>query len=289
MSHDQGTILVLGATGTQGGAVASELLRRGWPVRALVRNPDSEKAQALSAAGVEVVKGDMDNHASLDDAMKGAYGVFSVQTFTGPEGVAGEERQGRAVADAAARAKISHFVYGSVGGAGKLTGVPHFDSKHRIEKYIEELGLPATFLRPALFISGFTFMGPTPAESGQVLSLTLKPNTVLQMIDPRDIGLFAADALEDPATYIGAKLELAGDALTGPAMAQAFQRVSGAPTTFQQQDRSVLASFSEEMALMFDWFNAVGFSADVVALRKLHPEMATLESWACEEWTPPAS
>ncbi|MFJ8027740.1 NmrA/HSCARG family protein [Streptomyces sp. NPDC096311] len=285
----RGTVLVLGATGNQGGAVTHELLRRGWPVRALTRDPKSAKAQALAEAGAEVVAGDLDDPQSLDAAMSGVYGVYSVQTFMGPEGVEGEERQGRAVADAAARAKVQHFVYGSVGGSDRDSGVPHFDSKGRIEKYIAELGLPATVLRPAFFINNFTFVGPQRAGDGLVLALGLKPETTLQMFASEDIGLFAADAFEDPGEYIGRQLELATDELSGPQMAEVFEKVSGLPTTFQELPIEQVLQFNEEMGLMFGWFNAEGFSADLPVLRARHPELTTLEAWARRNWTAPAA
>jgi uncharacterized protein YbjT (DUF2867 family) len=283
---DKGTILVLGATGNQGGAVARELLRRDWPVRALTRDPQSPKAQAL-AADAEVVQGDLDDPQALDAALSGVYGVYSMQTFFGRDGVAGEERQGRAVAEAAARAKVEHFVYGSVGGAERNSGIPHFESKRRIEERIAELGLPATVLRPAFFMNNFSYWGPVRDDDGLMLTLALKPDTTLQMIDPENISLFAADAFDNPKEYLGHQLEIASDELTGPQMAKVFERVSGIPTRFQEQDIEQLRQFSEENAIMFEWLNGAGYRADIPALRTLHPELTTLETWARREWIAP--
>ncbi|MEV6133338.1 NmrA/HSCARG family protein [Streptomyces violaceusniger] len=287
--HDKRTILVLGATGNQGGSVARELLRRGRPVRGLTRDPHSAKAQELAAAGAEVVSGDLDDPRSLDAALSGVYGVYSVQTFMGPGGIEAEERQGRAVADAAARAGVAHFVYGSVGGAERNSGVPHFDSKARIEKHIVGLGLPATMLRPAYFINNFAFMGPVRDADGLVVSLALKPGTALQMIAPEDIGLFAADAFDNPEEYIGSQLELASEELTGPQLAEVFEKVSGIPTRFEEQDLDRLRQAGSEMGAMFAWFNDHGYRADIPALRAQHPELTTLETWARRSWTAPAA
>ncbi|MFJ8114134.1 NmrA/HSCARG family protein [Streptomyces sp. NPDC096132] len=284
-----GTVLVLGATGNQGGAVTRELLRRGRPVRALTRDPGSAKARALAAVGAEVVAGDLDDPRSLDAAVSGAYGVYSVQAFMGPGGLEAEERQGRAVADAAARSGVEHFVYGSVGGADRHSGVPHFESKGRIEQYIADLKLPATVLRPAFFINNFAFTGPQRAGDGLVLALGLKPYVTLQMFAPEDIGLFAADAFENPDDYVGRQLELATDELTGPQMAEVFERVSGVPTRFQELPVEQVKQFNEEVGLMFGWFNDEGFSADLPALRARYPELTTLETWARREWTAPAA
>jgi len=140
-----------------------------------------------------------------------------------------------------------------VGGAERSSGVPHFESKGRIEHRIGELGLPATVLRPAFFISNFAFVGPTPTDDGLLLTLALKPETKLQMIAPEDIGLFAADAFENPDEYLGRRLEIASDELTGPDMAGVFERVSGLRTRFQKQHLEQLRQFDAETATMFDW------------------------------------
>jgi uncharacterized protein YbjT (DUF2867 family) len=266
-------IVVLGGTGRQGGAVARELLRRGHPVRAVVRDP--AKARPLAAAGAELVRGDLD-----DPASPGAYGVFSVQTFTGPDGLAGEVRQGRAVADAAARAGIRHLVYSSVAGAERDSGIPHFESKYEVERHIAELGLPATILRPVFFLDNFAEMGPQPADGGgQVLTLALPPDVPLQMIASRDIGAFAADAFEQPETYLGSAVEIAGDELTPTRIAEVFTEVTGEPTTFRAQPVEELRAYSAEMATMFAWFAAAGFRADLPALRRLRPDLTTLADW----------
>ena len=146
MTYSEKTILVLGATGQQGSAVASHLLKDGWKVRAMVRNPNSDQAQALGQRGIELVQGDLNQPSSLQEAMKGVYGVFSMQTPV--EGTAAETRQGKAVADAARETGIRHLVYSSVGGAERRTGIAHFESKWQIEEHIRALGLPATILRP---------------------------------------------------------------------------------------------------------------------------------------------
>nr|NIW24717.1 NmrA family NAD(P)-binding protein [Gammaproteobacteria bacterium] len=120
------TILVAGATGTQGGAVARELNARGYRVKGLTRNPNSERARAMTALGIEMVQGNFDDPESLDAALAGAYGAFSVQQYRGV-GVDGEIRQGKAFADAAKRAGVQHFVYTSVAKATLNTGVPQFE------------------------------------------------------------------------------------------------------------------------------------------------------------------
>jgi uncharacterized protein YbjT (DUF2867 family) len=272
-----GVIVVFGGTGQQGGAVARELLRRGHPVRAMVR--DLAKAQPLADAGAELVRGDLDDPASLDAALAGAYGAFSVQTFAGPDGLAGEVRQGRAVADAAARAGIRHLVYSSVGGAERDSGIPHFESKYEVERHIAQLGLPATILRPVFFLDNFAGMGPQPTDDGQVLTFALPPDVPLQLIATRDIGVFAAEAFEQPDRYLGTALEIAGDELTPTRIAEVFTEVTGVPTTFREQPVEQLRAFSAEMATMFAWFAEAGYRADLPALRRTHPDLTTLDAW----------
>lgn len=284
-----GTILVLGGTGRQGGAVVRELLRRGRIVHALVRDPQTRAARMLADAGAVLVRGDMDDEASLRAAMKGIHGVFSVQTFRTPGGVTTEERQGKAVADAAAQAGVAHLVYTSVGGAERSSGIPHFDSKWNIEQYIQKLGLPATMVRPTMFYDVFHDIGPRLLNGRLVLGLWLRPEVRVQLIATSDIGAFAADSFDDPATWLGRQVEIAGDELTGPQMAEAFERVSGIPTRYEPQPIEQLRAVREDLAAMFDWFDREGYRADLPGLRRIRPDLINLETWLHTNWTAPVT
>jgi uncharacterized protein YbjT (DUF2867 family) len=277
MSNSDKLIVVTGATGQQGGATARHLLAQGWRVRALVRDPNKPAAQELAAKGAELAQGDLDDRASLDRTLNGAYGVFSVQTFMGPEGPVGETRQGKRLADAAKAAGIQHFVYTSVGGAERKSGLPHFESKWQIEEHIRSLGLPATILRPVFFMENLRspWMGPRDG----VLAVALSPSTALQMIASDDIGAFAALAFARPQEFIGKALEIAGDSLTMPQVAEAFTQVSGQPVRFVEQPLEQVRSFNAEMGDMMAWFNDHGYAADIPALRKLRPGLLTFEAW----------
>jgi uncharacterized protein YbjT (DUF2867 family) len=134
MTSDR-TILITGVTGNQGGAVAWALQGSGFRLRGLTRKPDSEQAAALARRGVDVVKGDLDDEATLRRALAGAWGVFAVQN-TLEAGVEREEAQGKRLAALAREAGVEHFVYTSVGSADKRTGIPHFDNKWRIEESV---------------------------------------------------------------------------------------------------------------------------------------------------------
>ena len=135
------TVLVTGATGQQGGAVARELLSHEYKVKAFTRNPDSESATELVKLGAEIVKGDFDDPDSMEKAMKGIWGVFAVQN-TWEAGVEKEEQQGKVMAEVAKKAGVQHYVYTSVGSADRNTGIPHFDNKFRVEEKVKKLGFP---------------------------------------------------------------------------------------------------------------------------------------------------
>ncbi|WP_405642404.1 NmrA/HSCARG family protein [Streptomyces uncialis] len=282
-----GTILVLGGTGRQGGALVRELLRRGRPTHALVRDPEASGARALADAGAVLVHGDMDDEASLRAAMKGVHGVFSVQPFRTPGGVAAEERQGRAVGDIAAGSGVAHLVYSSVGGAERASGIPHFESKWNVERHLRTLDLAVTVLRPTMFYDVFEEISPRRVDDGLVLGMWLRPEVPVQIIATDDIAAFAADAFDDPAAWAGRQVEIAGDELTGPQMAEAYARVSGVPTRYEYLPIEKLRAVREDLATMFDWFDREGYRADLPELRRLRPDLITLETWLRANWTAP--
>ncbi|MFC8285493.1 NmrA/HSCARG family protein [Streptomyces cyaneofuscatus] len=269
---DQKIILVLGGTGNQGGATARELLSRGWSVRALVRDPDKPEAQALKELGAVLVRGDLEDVASLRAATEGVYGIFSVQALAyEPETLAAEVRHGKAVADVAKEAGVTHFVYSSVGGAERGTGIDHFESKAEIERHIKALGLPATILRPVFFMNNLLHFADAQGE--RVMSLPVKPDKPMQFIASDDIGAFAADAFDRPAEFIGREIELAGDEITFPQVAEVYERITGTPSRLEPTP-------IEER--MFEWFAEEGYQADIPALRELHPGLLTFEQFLAQ-------
>jgi NADPH:quinone reductase-like Zn-dependent oxidoreductase/nucleoside-diphosphate-sugar epimerase len=261
------TILVTGATGNQGGAVARELLARGWSVRALVRDPDSARVPA----GVSAVKGDLNDPDSVRAAMAGVHGVFSVQPFAWTEEELAEEvRQGTTVADAARELHVAHLVYSSVGGAERDTGIGHFTSKYAIEQHIAATGVPATILRPTFFMTNLLYYAAAP-DGERVIKLPFLPRQRMQMIAPEDIAYFTAEAFDHPQDYVGRQLEIAGDAPTGDEIADVYERVTDVPTRFEPQPAG-----GERM---YEWFQESGYQADLESLRKEHPGLTTLESF----------
>jgi uncharacterized protein YbjT (DUF2867 family) len=294
MARRAGPVLVIGATGQQGGAAARALLGRGWAVRALVRDENKPAARLLREAGADLVTGNLDDPGSLQAAMGSVCGVFLALTMmTGPrvtpEGVAAEERHGKAVASLASETGVRHLVYSSISGADQHTGIPHLESKIRIEEHIRALGLPATILRPVSFMDNFASFNRPVLDGGQlVVSLALRPQTLLPLVATRDIGVFAAIAFEDPGRYLGRHVPLAGDCLTGPQIADVFARACGLLAQFRQLPIEPLRAFDPDVARMFEWMdNRQNGEPDLAALRAEHPGLLTLQDWLrATGWTP---
>jgi uncharacterized protein YbjT (DUF2867 family) len=272
------TILITGATGKQGGATLRHLAKRGgFKLRAMTRKPDSDAAKAVAALGAEVVQGDLDDAASLERALAGAWGVFAVQN-TWEAGVEREEEQGKRIAKVARDKGVQHFVYTSVGSAHRRTGIPHFENKVRVEETIKSLKFPShVILRPVFFMENL----PSPwFLNGDKLTTALKPETKLQMVAVDDIGKFGAAAFADAEKYKGAEIDFAGDAVTMPEAAAAVSELVGKTISYQQIPIAAVRSNSEDMALMLEWFDAVGYNADIPALESrwgIRP--MTLKQW----------
>src|SRR5881296_4513042 len=205
MAKGKGAILVTGATGQQGGAVARELLARKHTVRAMTRKPDSDAAKALARQGAEVVKGDLNDAESLRRALQGAWGVFAVQN-TWEAGVEGEEAQGKRIAELARKAGVQHYVYTSVGSAHRKTGIPHFDNKWRVEETVRGLKFPShVIIRPVFFMENL--LAPWTL-AGDKLQLGIKPTTKLQMVAVEDIGKMGALAFTKAGDLRGAEIDI---------------------------------------------------------------------------------
>lgn len=285
MSNADKTVLVTGATGRQGGAVVRHLLPKGWKLRALTRNAATHVAKELAGQGVEVVQGDLEDAASLDRACRGVYGIYSVQDFWSV-GAKREVQQGKNLADAAKKVGVQHFVYSSVGGAERNTGIPHWESKWEVEKHIRQLALPATIFRPAAFMEMYNVLEVEVGLLKGKLVDALRGDKPYQTIATDDIGAFVALAFERPKEFIGLELEIAGSELTNLDAAKVFSRVLARPVRFSKLPLPIVRLFmSKEFYKMFRWFNGAGFKADIAALRRSYPEvhLHTLEEWLREE------
>ena len=288
MKNANGTILVTGATGHQGSTVARHLLQRGrFAVCALVRDQKEPTARALKQAGAELAEGDFGDRASLDRALRGVSGVFSMQGFQ--DGASIEIRQGKALVDAAREAGVEHFVYSSVGSAERKTGIPHFDSKFQIEEYVRASGLPYTIMRPVFFFFNYDAMRPM-IEKG-TLAQPLSPDTKLQQLSEEDYGKMVAEVFERPADFLSRAVEVASVNLTMPEIGAAFSRVLGKPIAYQQASfESFQQQAGEEVTTMYRWFENVGYSADLANLKREFGGPTDFESYLCAHgWAEPAA
>jgi uncharacterized protein YbjT (DUF2867 family) len=271
------TILVTGATGNQGGATARHLLADGWQVRALVRDDTTPAAAALAAAGAELVLGDLDDRGSCDAAVRGAYGVYSVQSAND-----NQVAQGKNIADAAKAADVLHLVYSSVGGAESQNrfylehGWGSID-KWQIEEHIRDLGVPATILRPAGFMEDFT--SPARFLQNGSLHVPWRDDLVMQLIAIDDIGAFAALAFAQPDQYLGRAMEITGDKLTTPQIADALSVAAGRPVPHTQIPLEVLWDHSPEAAKVYTWANEAYFDTDLAPLRAALGNLMDFGTW----------
>ncbi len=280
-----GVFAVVGATGQQGGATARALLSAGVEVRALVRDPEKPAAQALFAAGAQLAVADFDDPASLQTALDGVARVFAMTTMASGRGTTGEIDDGILIADAAKSAGVEHLVYSSVGGAERHTGIPHFESKRRVEEYIESLGVPTTFVRPTFFYDNLLSQSPVPEDGEMVVRLPMPDGVPLQMVAVNDIGAVAAAVLIDPSRVPTGAIEIAGDELTGSQIADAFGRQAGQPARFEGLPPA--AAGDDDLRAMFTWFaTPPSYQADRALTADLDPQLQTFEQWLHERWSP---
>jgi uncharacterized protein YbjT (DUF2867 family) len=286
-----GTIAVFGATGQQGGAVVDALLDHKARVRALVRDPRSDRARALAARGVELAAVRADDPASAAAALASVEGFsFMTPEANSLEEVEAEIRVGTALVDAAVEADVPHVVFNSVFGADRESGVPHHDSKHSIEEYLRKSGLRATMVRATAFMENFTSVMAPSLEHGEiVLRLPLPEDAPLKMISVRDIGRVAAALLLDLAEAPGGAVELVGDELTGPEIAAAFGARAGLPARYEVLPLSVLPTDLDRV-MFREFAKAAEHPSDPAVVRSIEPATLDLAAWIrATGWTAPTN
>jgi uncharacterized protein YbjT (DUF2867 family) len=281
------SVLVTGATGKQGGALARLLLKRGHRVLAFVRSPESPAAQDLAQRGAELVAGDFDEPESIERAMMGVDSVFAMATPFQGGGLEGEVRHGRHLIDAAKLARVRHFLYSSVAGADQNTGIPHFDTKHVVEEHLRRSGLPYTIVAPVFFMENF--LGPSYAQGLHegVLSLPLAPHQGLQLVSMADLAAFCTRLMEWPEELLGKRIEVASDEVTGEQAAALLSYVSGHKLHYEELPLEAMRSANEDLGRMFEWLQRVGYHANIALLRRDFPEVGwhTFEDWArVQDW-----
>ena len=287
MNIGKDLIVVTGATGKQGGATAAELLARGHKVRAVTRRPESPEARSLAGRGAEIVKGDLDDSASIERALSGAWGLFAVQN-TWEAGVEKEETQGIQLAELAKKAGVQHIVYTSVASAHRKTGIPHFENKHRVEDRVRALDFPShVILRPVFFMENFLLPSFLGGIQKGTLAVAMEPGTKLQMVAVKDIGRYGLRAFEQHAELRGREIDFAGDEVTMPEAARIIGKAMGRDLSFFRVPIEEVRKFSEDYAIMLEWFDRVGYDVDIARVSKesgIRPtplaEWAATANWA---------
>lgn len=281
-------VLVVGATGRQGGAVIRHLRKHNYRLRALCRDPESPAARSLAQSGVRVIKGDLDDRSSLDAAVDGAQGVFSVTSFwdrtpgstRGPER---EARQGKNLLDAAKAAGVAHVVQASGAGVTIAPSLAVNRGKLEVEEHGLSLGIPLTILRSVFFMDNFDDpeMGLRDSIRGGKLDMAFDPETKLQMIAVDDIGRLAAMAFEGHPGIAGQRLDAAGDELTMSGIADTLARVMGRPVRYTGGAATLayIRGMDPDLADLFASVNDVGFKASIAALRRHQPDLLTFEAY----------
>ncbi|MBK9713201.1 MAG: NmrA/HSCARG family protein [Kouleothrix sp.] len=283
------TILVIGATGAQGGSVARHLLARNqFAVRALTRHPDSQNGRQLRRAGVEVVYGDLDDRESLRAALGGCYGCYGVTNYY--EHFGHEYDQGKSLIDTVAAAGVQHFVFSALPPVKQATGgelaVPHFDIKARLEDEARARALPATYVHPAFYFDNFiTYFPPRAQADGRLAIGFPQGDTPLAGVASEDIGGVVAAIFERREAFLGAAVDIVGDYRRPQAYAEIMSRVLGAQVVYNHIPRDVFASLgfpgAEETANMFEFYRTrvPDQRVAIERSRALYPDMQSFESW----------
>jgi uncharacterized protein YbjT (DUF2867 family) len=283
------TILVFGATGAQGGSVARNLLSRGkFKVRAITRKPDSPAANALRELGAEIVQGDLDDPASLDAALEGVDAVFGVTNFW--EHFDKEEVQGRNLVNAVAKANVKHFVFSTLPPIEKATNgklrSPHFDLKAEHEELARSLGIPSTFVHVPFYFENFlAFFPPRPVGDGTYQFGFPQGDTPLAGISVEDVGKIVAPLFEQPETYIGKTVSIAGDEIPPAQYAAEMSRATGLTVTYVHVPRETFAALgfpgAEDLADMFEFYrlHIPSRVKDLDTCRALAPDLQSFSTW----------
>jgi len=277
------TILVTGATGTQGGAVARHLLKAGMTVRALTRKPDGAAAKALVALGAAIVQGDLGDRESLVRAFSGADGVYAVTDFF-KNGIPAEIEQGKRMADVAKETGVGHFVLASVAFPTGTSGVPHFDSKREIERHVESLGIRYTFLRPSLFMEDLTEKKYVPPGTWGMTPKLVGRDRPIRWIAIDDVGAAAARVFADPEAFAGRAVSLAGDELSIAQARELFRKTDGkAPLALPMPTWLFRRLVSEDLVLMWQWLATHDFDSSVAETKLLLPGVRDMATWLREK------
>lgn len=284
---DELKILVIGATGQQGGALARVLLSKGHHVRALIRKSDSPAAQELKRMGAELRVGNLEDQDSLVNAAHGVNVVYGMTNFV-EKGLEAETQQGIALANAAKSAGVNHLVFASVSDANRHTGIPHFESKYLIEQHIQTLDIPYTIIAPVWFMDNWLSSWWLQGLKQDLLANVLPAQRKLQQIPLQDIAAFEALVIEHRDKFLGKRIDIASDELDGTTTAEILSKVSGHKIEYAEVPIETMRVENEGLGKAFDWLNSVGNSAVISTLRQDYPEVGwhSFEDWAkAQDWS----
>ena len=285
-------ITVFGATGNQGGSVARALLDKGYKIRAVTRNPDNANAKALQARGAEVVQvKNMEDIASLEAAIKGAYGVFLVTNYWGllgenPETAYDREiAQGKAAGDVCKKLGIKHLVFSGLEYVKDIIGkpCPHFDAKGIVEKYLDEIGVPNTSTRYSYYYENFIAFPPQKNDDG-TYTMTWPMKGAMDGVSVEDGGPAVAAIFDNPQEYIGKKIGFSGNKITLSEYTAIISKVTGKTLKYNEVPYDVFAKFpfpgADDLAVMFEFYDVGNPDRDIEKTRKLNPASLSFQQWA---------
>ena len=299
-------IAVVGATGAQGGGLVRAILadpRGEFSARALTRDPKSEKARALAAAGAEVVAADVDDAASLSKAFRGAHGAFCVTFFWDHFSPEKEMAQAAAMAKAAQDTGVRHAIWSTLEDTRRLVPisdprlptlqgkykVPHFDAKGEADRFFRESGVPTTFLLTSFYWDNLIHfgMGPKKGADGRYAFVLPMADKRLPGIAAGDIGACAHGIFRRGTELAGKTVGIAGEMLTGEQMAAQLARALGIPVVYQYVPPEVYRTFgfpgADDLGNMFqykrDFEREFCGARDVALSRALHPGLQSFSQW----------
>ncbi|MBW5482784.1 NmrA/HSCARG family protein [Streptomyces bambusae] len=297
-------ITVFGATGSQGGALVRAALADGeFAVRAVTRNPDSDRARELVELGADVVPADMDDAASLPAVLEGAYGAYVVTNFWEHMSARREKEQAQAVAHAAAHAGVQHVIWSTLEDTRDciplddermpvLQGeykVPHFDGKAEADHYFTDEGAPTTFLRTTFYWENLlTTFAPQLGEDGVLRIVFPMGTSRLSGIGVDDIGRTALSVFKRGTDLIGATVSIAGEHLALADMAAVLTEVAGRPVEYApltpDEFRALGFPGADEAGNMFQFYadceERFVRARDLQEVRALDPELQSFATWA---------
>lgn len=286
---EQKTVLVVGATGRQGGAVVNELLAHGHSVIAYVQDIQDSRVQELAQKGVRVVQGVLEDVNTLKAAAEEADAIFSITVPFGPQGQAGEVTQGKNLADVAVSLN-KHLIYSSIAGAKPSADlqVEHAGSKQQIEAYFKtKPELNVTIIAPVYLIENILNVNANGLARG-VYAQALSPDHKINQVTVLDIASLAVWAIEHPETMVGERVEVASEDISGNEIVKILSDILGRPIPYVQLSLDqVRQSAGNEIATMYDTFENNPYKIDIPALHKRFPEVKwhTFKEWAeTVEW-----